>query len=237
MKPLGFRGSGCRRLPGLLLLGLALAVPEGWAGTPPAEPALLSIPTARRPGLEVTALWGSWQPSYWMGVSELQARWRPGWAWGPGSWQLSARSRAYGSFWFVSPDSMDGELRLGWHLPPSPEGWSLGLETGAEGFLRRLPDERRQAFSGGAPFFAFEPRWLPASRWNGLLDGLSLRLPLSAALYSDGVAVQVQAELAWTWDAWGLVLAGEGRVLSPWTGAPGETRWRTLAGLRWRALP
>lgn len=140
---------------------------------------------------------------------------------------LELGTRAYGSFYFVNPESFDLEVFAHWRLTPTAGPLRATAGAGVTGLLRLTGDPKIASKSGVIPAIV--------GIFSGTQSWFSFTLPLRVGFYSDGLGVVASPEVAARLGHVGLFVRSEVSYDGNW-GGRGQWYAQHVAGLRFYFL-
>ena len=185
---------------------------------------ILNSVGAQQPGPQVSVLMGTLRTPYFYLFTELSGK-SPGIEILDRWWQLSLRSRAFGTFWFFSTQSMDWEV-----LVETPfllgNGFTVMAQAGLEMDYRNTSQIRSAAKTTLAPVLGGELVW--DGHW------IEVRGALESLIFQDGLSLKLRPEVRLHWlKPLGFVLKAEFQEVGSFTRNLWEYRWETYAGFTW----
>lgn len=186
--------------------------------------ALTTMAWAQQPA-SINASWGSWNGDYLSAVTQLDGGIPLPWE----RWTLALHLRAYGSWYFFSPNTWDTGIRIGYELPLGDSAFHLRAGVGAEIQWRLHKDERSRAETTWAPLLFLQP----GITWENFEFGL----PGSLYIYGDGVMGRLEAHVAYRWNPVSAHLRAEWDGLWLIGTNLTEGRFRSFIGAGWLCSP
>lgn len=136
---------------------------------------------------------------------------------------LELGTRAYGSFYFVNPESFDLEAFAHWRFTPAAGPLKVTAGAGLTGLLRFTGDPKIASKSGVIPALT--------GAFSGNFFWFSFALPLRVGFYSDGLGLALAPEVAARLGRVGLFVRSEIFYDANY-GGRGQWYAQHMAGLR-----